>query len=40
MSAGKTRTQSRKVDRLHFVECMVLDTVKPLYFKVNECMER
>jgi hypothetical protein len=39
-SAGKTQTQSWKVDQLRFVECMVLDTVKPLYFKVNECMNR
>ena len=30
----------RKFDRMRFVECMVLDTVKPLYLKVNEVMTR
>ena len=30
----------RKFDRMRFVECMALDTVKPLYLKVNEVMTR
>jgi hypothetical protein len=35
-----TRSVSRKIDRMHFVECMALDTVKPYYLKVNEVMTR
>ena len=34
------RTSSRKNDHLRFVECMVLDHIKPLYLKVNEVMRR
>jgi hypothetical protein len=35
-----TRSVSRKIDRMRFVECMALDTVKPYYLKVNEVMTR
>ena len=34
------RSQSRKSDRMRFVECMALDSVKPLYLRVNEVMTR
>ena len=35
-----SRIYLRKNDRMRFVECMVLDSVKPLYLKVNEVMTR
>ena len=38
--AGSSRSQTKKNDRLRFVECMVLDHIKPLYLKVNEVMNR
>jgi hypothetical protein len=38
--AGSSRTQTKKIDRLRFVECMVLDHIKPLYLKANEVMTR
>ena len=34
------RTTFRSIERMRFVECMVLDEVKPLYLKVHEVMER
>jgi hypothetical protein len=38
--AESSRSQTKKNDRLRFVECMVLDHIKPLYLKVNEVMNR
>jgi hypothetical protein len=38
--ASSTRTTFRSTERMRFVECMVLDSVKPLYLKVHEVMER
>jgi hypothetical protein len=37
---SSTRTTFRSTERMRFVECMVLDSVKPLYLKVHEVMER
>jgi hypothetical protein len=38
--ATTTRTTLRSFERMRFVECMVLDSVKPLYLKVHEVMNR
>ena len=38
--ASSSRTTSQRNDRMRFVECMVLDLVKPLYLRVNEVMTR
>ena len=38
-ATGSTRC-CKKSDRMRFIECMVLDSVKPLYFKVHEVMTR
>jgi hypothetical protein len=39
-STNKSSTVCRKYDRMRFIECMVLDNVKPLYFLTNEVMTR
>ena len=44
VDSGSTNKSSttvcRKYDRMRFIECMVLDNVKPLYFLTNEVMTR
>jgi hypothetical protein len=39
-SAPNSRSVARKTDRLRFVECMVLDTVKPLYLSSQQVLLR
>jgi hypothetical protein len=38
--ATGTRTTFRSLERMRFVECMVLDRVKPLYLRAHEVMDR
>jgi hypothetical protein len=38
--ATATRTTLRSLEQMRLVACMVLDSVKPLYLKVNEVMNR